>query len=62
MYNVHNNISEYNPDKENKILTVFDDMIADMINNKKTKFSSNRSIYQRKKIKYFSCFCYAIIL
>ena len=29
------NIDEYNPDKENKILMVFDDMIADMINNKK---------------------------
>ena len=29
------NIDEYNPDKENKILLVFDDMIADMINNRK---------------------------
>ena len=30
------NIDEYNADKENKILIVFDDMIADMmINNKK---------------------------
>ena len=28
-------IDHYNPDKENKILIVFDDMIADMINNKK---------------------------
>ena len=29
------NIDQFNPDKENKILIVFDDMIADMINNKK---------------------------
>ena len=29
------NISDYNPDKENKILIVCDDMIADMIHNKK---------------------------
>ena len=29
------NIDEYNPDKENTILIVFDDMIADVINNKK---------------------------
>ena len=29
------NIDDYNPDKENKILIVFDDMIADMIHNKK---------------------------
>ena len=28
-------INHYNPDKENKILTVFDDMIVDMIQNKK---------------------------
>ena len=27
--------NDYNPDKENKILIVFDDMIANMINNKK---------------------------
>ena len=35
MHDVYKNIDEYNPDKENKILIVFDDMIADMIRNKK---------------------------
>ena len=35
MYYVYKNIDDYNPDKENKILLVFDDMIADMIYNKK---------------------------
>ena len=35
MCDVYKNIDEYNPDKENKILIVFDDMIADMIHNKK---------------------------
>ena len=35
MHNVYRNINYYNPDKKNKILIVFDDMIADMINNKK---------------------------
>ena len=35
MHDVYKNISYYNPDKENKILIVFDDMIADMINKKK---------------------------
>ena len=35
MQDVHKNINDYNPDKENKILIVFDDMIANMINNKK---------------------------
>ena len=35
MQDVYKNIVEYNADKECKILIVFDDMIADMINNKK---------------------------
>ena len=35
MCGVYKNINNYNPDKENKILIVFDDIIADMINNKK---------------------------
>ena len=35
MRDVFENINDYNPDKENKILIVFDDMIADIINNKK---------------------------
>ena len=35
MHDAYRNIDHYNPDKENKILIVFDDMIADIINNKK---------------------------
>ena len=35
MHDVYKNIDNYNIDKEIKILIVFDDMIADMINNKK---------------------------
>ena len=35
MHKVDKNIDNYSPDKENKVLIVFDDMIADMINNKK---------------------------
>ena len=34
MEDVYKIIDEYNIDKERKILIVFDDMIADMINNK----------------------------
>ena len=32
---IYENIEEYNLNKERKILIVFDDMIADMLNNKK---------------------------
>ena len=35
MHDVYKNIDDYNPDKENKILIVFDDMIADIIHNEK---------------------------
>ena len=35
IHSVYKNIDNYNLNKENKILIVFDDMIADMINNKK---------------------------
>ena len=35
MQDVYKNIEEYNIGKNCKILIVFDDMIADMINNKK---------------------------
>ena len=35
MLDVYKSINHYNPDNENKILIVFDDMIADMIQNKK---------------------------
>ena len=35
MLDVYKNIEDYNPDKKRKILIVFDDIITDMINNKK---------------------------
>ena len=35
MQDVYKNIEDYNSDKKRKVLIVFDDMIADMMNNKK---------------------------
>ena len=35
MQDVYENIEDYNPGKKCKVLTLFDDMIADMINNNK---------------------------
>ena len=35
MHDVYKSIDDYNPNKENKILIFFDDMIADMIHDKK---------------------------
>ena len=41
MQDVYKNIGEYNLGKKHEILIVFDDMVADVINNKKTKYNSN---------------------
>ena len=35
MDDIYKNIEEYNPNKEHKILIVFDDIIADVFNNNK---------------------------
>ena len=35
IHDVYKNIEDYNPGKKRKVLIVFDDMIADMINNNK---------------------------
>ena len=46
---IYKNIEEYNPNKKQKILIVFDDMIADMHNNKKlNKMATDLSIGGRK--------------
>ena len=58
---VYGNINDYNPDKKNKILIVLDDMIADMINNKKLN-SIITEFFIRGRNKYFSFIYYTIIL
>ena len=35
MDHIYKNIEEYNPYKKRKILIIFDDMIADMLSNRK---------------------------
>ena len=35
MGDIYKNIEEYNPNKKRKTLNTFDDMIADMLSNKK---------------------------
>ena len=49
MYDVYESINNYNPDKENKILIVFVDMIADMINNKKINSIVTELFYRGRK-------------
>ena len=41
MNDIYKNIKKYNPNKKYKILLVIDDMIADVLSNKKTLSNSN---------------------
>ena len=50
MHKVHKNIGNYNLNKENKILIVFDDMIADRINNKKLNSIVTELFIRGKKL------------
>ena len=50
MHDVYKNIDENNIDKERKILIVFDDMIADMINNKKLNSTVSELFIRGRKL------------
>ena len=57
MKHIYKNIKEYNLNKKRKILTAYDDMIADMLNIQK----NNPIVTELFKTKHFSCFCYTIL-
>ena len=50
MHNIYKNIDECNPDKDNKNLIFFDDMIADMINNTKLNPIVAELLIRRRKL------------
>ena len=56
MQDVYNNIEEYNLGKKHKILIVFDDMIADMVNNKKVNPVLTELFIRGRKLKIFIVF------
>ena len=58
MQDVYKNIEDYNPIKKRKILIVFDDMIADMINNNKLNPIVTELFIKRCKIKFYTFFHY----
>ena len=49
MDDIYKNIEEYNPNKKQKILIVFDDMIADMLSNKKLNPAVVTELFIRRK-------------
>ena len=56
MHDVDKNIDNYNPDKEKKILIVFDDMIADMIHNKKLNSIVTELLVRGRKLNIYLVF------
>ena len=53
MQDDYKNIDEYNVVQERKILIVFDDMIADMINNKKLNSIVTELFIRGRKLTIF---------
>ena len=51
MQEVYKNIEEYNSGKKRKVLIVFVDMIADMINNKKIKIIITELLIRSRKLE-----------
>ena len=60
MDDIHKNIEEYHPSKKRKILIVFDDMIADVLSNKKL-YPIVAELFIRGRNKYLSCFYNTIL-
>ena len=56
MFDAYKNIDEYNVDKDRKILIVFDDMVADMIHNKKLNSVVTELLIRGKKLNIFLVF------
>ena len=50
MDNIYENIEEYNPNKECKILIVFDDMIVDILSNKKRNPGATEIFIRERKL------------
>ena len=51
MDDIYKNIEEYNPNKKRKIFIVFDDIIADMLSNKKRNPTLTELFTRGRKVK-----------
>ena len=61
MDDIYKNIEEYKQNKKRKILIIFDDMIADMLNNKKLNPIVTELYIRGRKLNISSCFYYTIL-
>ena len=51
MDDIYKNMEEYNPNKKRKILIMFDNMVADMLNNKKDNRIGTELFNRGKKLE-----------
>ena len=58
---IYKNIEEYNYGKKHKVLIVFDDMIDDMVNNKKLNPVVTELFIRGRKLNIYIVFYYLII-
>ena len=61
MDNTYKNIGEYNPNKKRKILIVFDDMIADILSNKKLNPIVTELFVRERKLNISLVFSHNLI-
>ena len=59
---IYKNIEECNPNKKRKILIVFDDMVADMLNNIKINPIVTELFIRGRKLKISGFFYYTVLL
>ena len=52
MQDVYKNIEEYNPERKRKELTVFDDLIPDLISNKKPNQKITELFIMGRKLSF----------
>ena len=56
MDDIYNNIEEYNPNKKQKILSNFDNIIADVLNNKNNNLVVTEAFFTCKKLNIYLVF------
>ena len=58
MNDIYKNIEEYNPNTKRKVFVVVNDIIANILNNKKFNPIVTELLIRGEKLKNLSCFCH----
>ena len=56
MHDIYKNIEEHNPNKKRKILIFFQDLIADMLSNKKLRLIVTELFIRDRKLNIYLLF------